>query len=329
MKEHIVRVGPVHAGIIEPGVFEFTCSGERVDSLAIELGFQHRGIEQLIIEAATSGSSLKMMCLAEQVAGDSTIAHSMAMAEIIENGECSRMIKAERDVALEMERVAMNIADIGALSGDIAYQTAQVACEALRTLVINMMQRLCGNRFGRTLIRPRGSYYRIDLACKDDIVATMSGVGGRMVAIRGAMMNSPSVLSRLEDICVMGQSVGRYSGDLKSRVEIRFVEVENSIARILMLCKRLSGWWFEGHSAPDYSLRLEPNTKYRARAAGWRGPVKHSCVTDSTGLIVKYKIDDPSVKLWVALSESMIGGDISDFPVNNKSFNLSYSATDK
>ncbi len=327
MKEHLVRVGPVHAGIIGPGVFLFTCNGERVDKLEIELGFQHRGIEALIVEA--SHNPIKMMCLAEQIAGDTTIAHSMAMAEIIENGECNRIIKAERDVALEMERIAMNIADLGALSGDIAYQIGLVACEALRTMVINTMQRLSGSRFGRTLIRPRGSYYRIDLDRKDDILQTLGEVNSRLATVRSAMLSSPSVLARLDEICVMAQPVGRYSGDLRSRVEMRFDEVAASYKRIEMLCKRLSGWWFEDHCAPDYSLKLAPNTKYRARAAGWRGVVKHTCLTDGEGRIVEYKIEDPSAKLWAALSGSMKGGDISDFPINNKSFNLSYAATDK
>lgn len=327
MREHIVRVGPVHAGIIEPGVFSFVCQGERVVKLDVELGFQHRGIEDMIVQ--NSDNRLSMMCLAEQIAGDTTIAHSIAMAEILDVGQCSRVVRAERDVALELERIAMNIADVGALCGDIAFQTGLVACEALRTMVINTMLRLCGNRFGRTLIRPCGSLYRIDLVRKEDICATLVQVGKRFSTIERSMLRSPSVLARFEEICLIKEPVGRYHGDVADRVAMRFVEVRSSIDRIEMLCKRLSGWWFESHSVPNYQTVLAPQTKYRSRVAGWRGIVRHSCQTDSMGRIISYKIDDPSAKLWSVLVESMQGGDISDFPINNKSFNLSYCGVDK
>lgn len=327
MKEHIVRVGPVHAGIIEPGVFRFTCHGERVEQLEIELGYQHRGIEALIVAAAEH--PLKMMCLAEQIAGDTTVAHAMAMAEILEGDNCTKMIKAERDVALEMERVAMNLADIGALCGDIAFQTGLVACEALRTMVINTMQRWCGNRFGRTLIRPSGSYYRIDLDRKEDICSTLGDVDRRVKTLHSSINSSPSVRARFDEICMIKTPMGRYYGDINDRVQMRFEEIAASIERINMLCKRLSGWWFESHDEPCYTLALKPDTRYRSRIAGWRGAVKHSCLTDGSGKIIEYKIEDPSAKLWAVLAEAMKGGDISDFPINNKSFNLSYCGTDK
>lgn len=328
MKEHLVRVGPVHAGIIEPGVFRFTCQGERVENLEIELGYQHRGIEQLIVDA--QGNPLKMICLAEQIAGDTTIAHAIAMAEIIEGDDgCTKMIKAERDIALEMERIAMNIADVGALSGDIAFQTGLVASEALRTMVINTTQRWCGNRFGRTLIRPRGSYYRIDLVRMDDICTTLAAVGKRFDTLHRSLASSPSVRARFDEICIIKAPMGRYHGDINDRLDMRFDEVAASIERINMLTKRLSGWWFEDHPQPDYRIELKPDTRYRSRVAGWRGPVKHSCLTNEQGRIVEYKVEDPSAKLWVMLAESMKGGDISDFPINNKSFNLSYCGTDK
>lgn len=327
MKEHIVRVGPVHAGIIEPGVFRFTCHGERVENLEIELGYQHRGIEQLIVDAADS--PLKMICLAEQIAGDTTIAHTMAMVEMLEGDDCPKMIKAERDVALELERIAMNIADVGALSGDVAFQTGLVASEALRTMVINATQRLCGNRFGRTLIRPCGSYYRIDIERKEDITDTLSQVGRRFEALRRSIDRSPSVRARFDEICLIKSPMGRYYGDINNRVMMRFDEVVASIERVNMLLKRLSGWWFEEHSEPRYTINLKPDTRYRSRVAGWRGAVKHSCLTNGAGRIIEYKIEDPSAKLWAVLAEAMKGGDISDFPINNKSFNLSYCGTDK
>lgn len=346
-KQHIVRVGPVHAGIIGPGVFKFTCSGERVDNLEIELGFQHRGIEALIVKA--QDSPLRMMTLAEQIAGDSTVAHAMAMAQILDNGvkefkvyregdksnrdeELSimvEMIYKERDIALEMERMAVNIGDAGAMMGDIAHQLGLVSCEALRTMVINTTQRLCGNRFGRTLIRPGGSHYRVDLDRTKDIVETLGQVVKRVMSVKRAMLSSPSVLARLEEVCVMPEAVERYNGDLKSRFLVRFDEVEASYNMIKQLCKELDRIWTSNHLKPNYLISLEPDSEYLSKVKGWRGEVRHYCRTDSNGEIVEYRVEDPSDKLWASISDSMKGVDISDFPVNNKSFNLSYSGTDK
>lgn len=146
---HEVNVGPIHAGIIEPGAFRFICNGEQVLHLEIALGYQHRGVEHLFEH---TDNLLRRMCLAETVAGDSAVAHATAFAEAVEKltaRERSAELERERTVALELERMAMQIADTGALSMDVGYQLGQVACEALRTLTINTTQAWCGNRFGK------------------------------------------------------------------------------------------------------------------------------------------------------------------------------------
>ena len=154
---HEVNVGPIHAGIIEPGAFRFICNGEQVLHLEIALGYQHRGVEHLFEH---TDNLLRRMCLAETVAGDSAVAHATAFAEAVEKltaRERSAELERERTVALELERMAMQIADTGALSMDVGYQLGQVACEALRTLTINTTQAWCGNRFGKGLVRPHGT----------------------------------------------------------------------------------------------------------------------------------------------------------------------------
>ncbi len=329
-KRNIIRVGPVHAGVIEPGVFEFECRGERVEHATVELGYQRRGIEALIVEAAAAENPLRMMCLAEQIAGDSTIAHATAMAQLLEGeGGCPLIVKNERVVALEMERTAMNIADIAALSGDIAMVSTKVVCEAQRTLVVNAMQRLCGNRFGRTLIRPGGSHYRIDIKRCEDIKTTLASVAKRMKSVRHAMLSSPQVQSRFEEVCMVEENVGRFSGDLMSRLTARFDEIETSITEIETLTKRLAGWWFEEYDTAMEAVSLPANATLSSKVMGYRGVVRHKCRTDAEGKIIEYSITDPSTKLWQVLMRSMAGQALSDFPLNNKSFNLSYSAADK
>lgn len=322
----ILEVGPVHAGVIEPGLFRFTLKGEAVEKLEITLGYQHRGIERLIVAAA--GRPLTQMCLAEQIAGDTTVGHAIAMAQILENGQCPDIVKNERIIALEMERIAINIGDTAALCGDIAYQIGLVSCEALRTMVINCMLRLCGSRFGRTLIRPSGSDYRIDLDRLDDILRTIHTVAKRFAEVGRDLASSPSCLSRFEDICVMKNPVGRYSGDVAQRVRMRFEQVEASMAIIDTLGHELGATWFESYPAPSYDIVLRPNENYVSKVNGWRGEIVHYATTDENGVIQKYKISDPSVTLWSELAQSMAGGAVSDFPINNKSFNLSYCGVD-
>ena len=154
---HEVNVGPIHAGVIEPGAFRFICNGEQVLHLEIALGYQHRDVETAF---ETTANRLRQMCLAESVAGDSAVAHATAFARAVEKlarREVPAALECERAAALELERMAMQIADTGALCMDVGYQLGQVASEALRTMTINTTQAWCGNRFGKGLIRPLGT----------------------------------------------------------------------------------------------------------------------------------------------------------------------------
>ncbi|MCX6223351.1 MAG: NADH-quinone oxidoreductase subunit C, partial [Bacteroidia bacterium] len=151
---HEVGVGPIHAGVIEPGHFRFICNGEKVIHLEIQLGYQHRGIEKLIKE---SGSGLQRCILTESIAGDTAVGHAVTHAQLMESLSgmtISNTLQAERVIALELERIAVHIGDTAALCTDVAYQFGQVVNEALRTTIINTTQQWCGNRFGKGLIRP-------------------------------------------------------------------------------------------------------------------------------------------------------------------------------
>lgn len=368
---HEVHVGPVHAGIIEPGAFRFLCDGERIVHLEIALGYQHRGVE-----AGITGTShrLRQMLLGETIAGDTVIGHGTALAGILESGaggewEGNGLIRCERAVALEMERLAIHIGDTAALCMDLGYQTGHVACEALRTLVINAMQQWCGNRFGKGLVRPFGANHRLTLERAKYIEATLAEVMERYRMVGRDLLSTPSVLSRLEGICtvtrrqalqvgavgpaarmagvardarrafafyplegfepvVIDAEADGMNGDLMARLKMRLREAEVSYTMIGAGCKELAGRWFEAYPAPDYGQPLAPEALVVSVAEGWRGEICHVALTDRKGELRGYRIFDPSLHNWMMLALSVRGAQISDFPVSNKSFNLSYCGHD-
>ncbi|WP_300726021.1 NADH dehydrogenase subunit [uncultured Rikenella sp.] len=368
---HEVHVGPVHAGIIEPGAFRFLCDGERIVHLEIALGYQHRGVE-----AGITGTShrLRQMLLGETIAGDTVIGHGTALAGILESGaggewEGNGLIRCERAVALEMERLAIHIGDTAALCMDLGYQTGHVACEALRTLVINAMQQWCGNRFGKGLVRPFGANHRLTLERAKYIEATLAQVMERYRMVGRDLLSTPSVLSRLEGICtvtkrqalqvgavgpaarmagvardarrtfafyplegfepvVIDAEADGMNGDLMARLKMRLREAEVSYTMIGAGCKELAGRWFEAYPAPDYGQPLASEALVVSVTEGWRGEICHVALTDRKGELRGYRIFDPSLHNWMMLALSVRGAQISDFPVSNKSFNLSYCGHD-
>ncbi|MCC8018343.1 MAG: NADH dehydrogenase subunit [Rikenellaceae bacterium] len=366
---HEVNVGPIHAGIIEPGAFRFICNGEKVLHLEISLGYQHRGIERLI---TTSGNRLRQTVLAESIAGDTAVGHSTACVTVIEKlaapglpAGLSARLAAERAVAIELERIAMHIADTGALCMDIGYQLGQVACEALRTIVINTTLAWCGNRFGKGLVRPFGTRYPITPEVADRIRANLAGVVRRYREVREDLKSAPSVLARFEDCGIVsaGQlarigAVGmaaragglkrdvrfshpygpwtdtlggvaefRTQGDVMARLMLRGREIFASAGYVTALLDVLD----DGklcRAEPVYDVPLRPLSLAYSLTEGWRGEICHTAVTDRAGALAAYKVKDPSVHNWLALALAMRGEGISDFPINNKSFNLSYCGHD-
>src|SRR5438552_6512860 len=152
---HEVAVGPVHAGVIEPGHFRFNCHGERVIHLEISLGYQHRGVER----ALRGGPDRHSLYLAETVAGDTTAGHATAYCQLLEGlagAECSPRANALRAIGIELERIANHIGDLGALAGDVAFLPAASYCGRLRGDALNLSAELCGSRLGRGWLWPGG-----------------------------------------------------------------------------------------------------------------------------------------------------------------------------
>ena len=362
---HEVNVGPIHAGIIEPGAFRFICNGEQVLHLEIALGYQHRGVEAAF---TATENRLRQMCLAESIAGDSAVAHATAFAEAIEKltgRERPAQLDRERVVALELERMAMQIADTGALSMDTGYQLGQVACEALRTMTINTTQAWCGNRFGKGVIRPGGTDHPLTEQTAEMIRTNVREIARHYDEVRRDIQSSPSLLARFEQCGIVpreemlriggvGQAarasgvardlrsshpwgpytgllhhepVVRTQGDVMARLMVRCHEVLQSAQYIDRL---LEAWRSPAGElpAPDYTAPLAPDSLSVGLVEGWRGEICHAVVTDSSGRIAACRIKDPSLHNWLALALAVRGEGISDFPICNKSFNLSYCGHD-
>lgn len=361
---HEVGVGPVHAGVIEPGHFRFICNGEKVLHLEIQLGYQHRGVETLFIEKE---APLQRSILSENIAGDTVIGHALAHVQLIESLagiDVSKKLQVERCIALELERIAVHIGDTAALCGDVAYQFGQAVCEALRTTIINTTQFWCGNRFGKGLIRPGGTNFPLNAKTVEEIVKVLPISIPRYEEVADRIFSLPSLLARFEDIGIVAKKqaleigavgmaarssglmrdirithpfqyfrhyeinpVVHQTGDVLARALQRKDEITESariIRNLIDVWKDLDG----DISKPDYNFNLKPDSFAISLTEGWRGEICHTAITGKDGEIVHYKVKDPSFHNWMALALAVRNQEISDFPLCNKSYNLSYCGHD-
>jgi Ni,Fe-hydrogenase III large subunit len=357
---HEVAVGPVHAGVIEPGHFRFNCIGERVLNLEIHLGYQHRGIEPLLQTLPAA----RHPALVENIAGDTTVGHGLCYAQAIEalaGLTVEDDAKVVRSIGLELERIANHVGDLGALSGDVAFLPPANYCGRMRGDFLNMSLWLCGNRFGKSLVRPGG----VGLALVDEDRSTVKGrldeITPQVEHVIDLIFSTSSVRARFEGCgavskedaehlglvgpagrgCGLSYDVRRAfpteayaelelpeyaltTGDVYARAKVRADEVMQSIDLIQQLLARPART--EIVEAADHELA--PSSLVVTLNEGWRGEVSHCLLTDAEGKIQRYKIKDPSFHNWNGLSMALRDTGISDFPLNNKSFNLSYCGYD-
>ncbi len=356
---HEVAVGPVHAGVIEPGHFRFQCHGEQVFHLEIALGYQHRGIERSLV----GGPDRRSLHYCETLAGDSTIAHGTSYCQAVEAlSTCRTPARAQalRGIALELERLANHVGDLGALSGDVAYLPTANFCGRIRGDFLNMSALLCGNRFGRGFVTPGGTLFdmdatriaeleqRLDAAEKDTAIAVNllwdtqsvmarfedTGTIDKATAVELGLVGPAARASGLSRDVRCDQSAGIWrfaqlavstceTGDVFARAYVRWLEVQRSIQFIRERLKELPGGGIRVGPAA-----LAPDSLAVALNEGWRGENCHVAITDGEGRFTRYKVVDPSFHNWPALARSLRDQEISDFPLCNKSFNLSYCGHD-
>ena len=360
---HEVGVGPIHAGIIEPGHFRFICNGEQILHLEIQLGYQHRGIEKLFLETKKLN---QLATLAENIAGDTAVGHSVAFAHVWESlcgFESTRDLDFARTVALELERIAIHTGDLSAGCTDIAYQLGSSVFGRLRTPIINFMQEWGGNRLSKGLIRPGQNKFPFTQALADRLKQVLDAFEPDFDEMNEVLFNMPSALSRfertgvvsIEDAAAIG-AVGmaarasgsardirlthphslyaelnhepfiKHHGDVYSRFQIRRKEVTQSIKYLRTLIADVPAVAeikpAKATSAPGANLFT------LSLVEGWRGEICHCAITNADGELKHYKIKDPSFHNWLALALSVRNNEISDFPICNKSFNLSYCGND-
>jgi Ni,Fe-hydrogenase III large subunit/Ni,Fe-hydrogenase III component G len=356
---HEVAVGPVHAGIIEPGHFRFNAHGEEVLSLEIMLGYQHRGVEHLLEFTERARAVL----VAEAIAGDTVIGHTSAFCGAIEAlARCHKTPRGQtiRGIALELERLANHIGDLGALSGDVSYQPAAAFFGRLRGECLNLLMTISGNRYGRGLIRPGGLLFDIPPTMASEVLRRIERLRDEVRPVAQLLFETSSVQSRFDGVGVVSAEqcrangyvgvvarssdvprdvrhdfaygVYRYaqipvatawSGDVYARALVRWLEIQRSIEFIMDQLAAL----------PRCEVRvncgaLRPSELVVALEEGWRGEIAHVVMTDADGRIRRHKVVDPSFHNWSALSAAMPGNQMSDFPLCNKSFNLSYAGHD-
>ena len=339
---HEVAVGPVHAGVIEPGHFRFQCMGEDVYNLQIFLGYQHRGVEDEIVKA--DGNPARQIALAETCAGDTSIAAATCFAEICEARDGLGVADddlALRKTLLELERIANHVGDLGALAGDVAFLPTASFCGRIRGEYLNMTALVCANRFGRNAVVPGGMRVALTDEKKAKLTEWIARAKKDLDGALKLMFEEPTVLERLEGTGVVSKETAEevglvgvarrasveFRGDVLSRAQVRRLEIDEAhkeIFRLLALSAPAGD--APPRPVPCKSARF---TAIAATVEAWRGPLVHAALFGEGGAMLRYKIVDPSAHNWQALAYALRGEQISNFPICNKSFNLSYCGTDR
>jgi Ni,Fe-hydrogenase III large subunit/Ni,Fe-hydrogenase III component G len=355
-----VPVGPIHAGIIEPGHFRFSVAGEPIMQLEVRHFWKHRGIEKLFEQQTLSTA----IALAERVSGDTTIGHSLAYcqaAETLLHIEVPRRARYLRSLFLELERLHNHLGDVGAICNDTAYALAHAHCSRMKELLLQLNDRLTGSRFLRGTMVIGGVTKDVSAIERSEVVDVLNGIEKDFAELESIIFANASLTDRLETTGVLTERtgwdhgvvgvVGRASGidqdvrrdrpfaaydevpvkialyrygDVRARLRVRMDEIHESIRLIREIRASIP----LGPVAAAADHRPQPGQWALSAVEGWRGEILYFIMTGEQGSIHRCKVRDPSFVNWPAIQWAVVGNILPDFPLINKSFNLSYSGND-
>jgi Ni,Fe-hydrogenase III large subunit/Ni,Fe-hydrogenase III component G len=338
-----IAVGPIHAGIIEPGHFRFSVVGETIVRMEARQWYLHRGVEKVF----EGKSAAEGVLLAEQISGDTAVGHSLAFVIAVEQAagiEVSEPDRLLRALLLELERLYNHVTDLGSLA----------QAQGLREQLMRINKSVTGHRLLRGALRVGG--IRVNaLPNADDlgrIAAAMAELAGvtlghaivrgrftgtaRLTLAHATTIGTLGYVARASGIATDARSehpfvnlgevfhvVTEDGGDVLARYNVRAREVEVSAAVVLDLLRRL-----QGHTGTAYGTNPTAAGTGLALVEAWRGTATHRVELAADGTLARVKIVDPSFLNWPAVPQALAETIVPDFPLANKSFNLSYAGND-
>jgi Ni,Fe-hydrogenase III large subunit len=355
-----IPVGPIHAGIIEPGHFRFSCFGEVIVNLEIRLGYVHRGIEKQLASVAWQDSRF----IVEAAASDMAVANALANASALESlldVEVPERAAQLRTAALEVERVAMHLSDLSGLAGDIGFLAISSSLGRMRGSALRLADLLSGNRFMRSYVRPGGVGRDLTLTAATEMLCIIGEIEKESRQVLEMYLDNQVAIDRMDGVGVVSHSLAEefglvgvaarasghdydcrkywshgiypednfatkveHTGDVLARARIRIHELFASLTLLKALLANLSS----GNCCVEVGENLPSNSTSIGIVESHRGELLHLIITDETGNVRRYCIKDPSVNNWTGLAIAVRNNLVADFPLCNKSFSLSYSGHD-
>jgi Ni,Fe-hydrogenase III large subunit/Ni,Fe-hydrogenase III component G len=347
-----VSLGPVHADITEPSRYRLTVEGERVTGVGGRLWYVHKGIERLFQGRGPAGG----LELAERISGDTAVGHTLAYCLAVEDA-CGHQVSPDvqriRAILLELERLYNHVADLGGLCGDAGHDVLDAHAHRIREELLRVNDEVTGHRLLRGAIHPGGVFVRrlpdqekltalatevatlVELALDSSVVYDRFTGTAVLSVEQAAACEALGYVARASGLTVDARhdhpfleadpprAYERTDGDVLSRFRARAAEFADSVRLI------------ESLRADGFAPSAEPLLARRTRESsgvgiveGWRGTITHRLELSDEGMLTRVKVVDPSFVNWAALPMALTGIDVADFPLANRSFNLSLAGND-